>query len=231
MLGFLKELFSSNSLLETAFEETQEMLREDYRMFEEAIRSLRHSDSAELKFDIFKADKSINKYERSVRRKVMAHLAVANPGDVSAGLVLISVVSDVERIGDYTKNIAEIAMAHPSRLKCDIYEEKLSEIEELITNRFKSVSEAYINHDEEMATALMLEHNDISSWCDKTVNEMISAPPANLPTGTAVCLTMYIRFLKRISAHLTNIVSSVVNPFPRIGYRAKGSGDSGSTKN
>lgn len=221
MFGFLKELFSSDSLLETAFEDTQEMLREDFRMFEEAVRSLRQSDTAEFKFDIFKADKRINKYERAVRRKVLAHLAVAKPGDVSAGLVLVAVVNDVERIGDYTKNIAETANSHPARLTCEKYEVRLSEIEKLITNRFKSVSEAYINHDEEMAANLMVEHNEISSWCDKVVTEMITSPPTDLPTGTVVAMTMYIRFLKRISAHLTNIVSSVVNPFPRIGYRKK----------
>lgn len=222
MFGFLKELFSSDSLLETAFEETQEMLREDFRMFEEAIRSLRHSDTAELKFDIFKADKRINKYERAVRRKVLAHLAVSKPGDASACLVLIAVVSDVERIGDYTKNIAETANSHPARLTCDKYEDRLSEIEELITNRFKSVSEAYVNHDEEMATNLMVEHSKISQWCDEVVTDMIVSPPPDIPTGTAVAMTMYVRFLKRISAHLTNIVSSVVNPFPRLGYRRKG---------
>ena len=32
---------------------------------------------------------------------------------------------------------------------------------------------------------------------------------------------LYIRFLKRISAHLMNIASSVVNPFDRIGFREK----------
>ena len=35
----------------------------------------------------------------------------------------------------------------------------------------------------------------------------------------AVTTALYVRFLKRISAHLMNIASSVVNPFDRIGFR------------
>jgi len=35
----------------------------------------------------------------------------------------------------------------------------------------------------------------------------------------AVSTALYVRFLKRISAHLMNIASSIVNPFDRIGFR------------
>ena len=39
--------------------------------------------------------------------------------------------------------------------------------------------------------------------------------------GDAVVLALYVRYLKRIESHLNNIVSSVVNPFPRIGFGSK----------
>jgi hypothetical protein len=35
---------------------------------------------------------------------------------------------------------------------------------------------------------------------------------------TAV-VALYVRYLKRVGAHLLKILSSVVNPFERIGYR------------
>jgi phosphate uptake regulator len=218
---FLRDLFSADNLLRQAFDATAKMLRDDYTMFEESIRTLRHSDTAELKFDIFAADKKINKYEREVRRKVLAHLALGQTADVASGLVLISVVIDVERIGDYTKNIAELAQAHPQRLDGMKYEDELTEVENAILERFNKVSEAYAQSDEELAASLMTEHRDISGWCDKVTKELIGKPPQDVVTGQAVALALYVRHLKRISAHLTNIVSSVVNPFPRIGYRQK----------
>ena len=221
MFRFLKELFTADNLLQQAFASTAEMLREDYLMFEESIKSLRESDSGELGIDIYAADKKINKYEREVRRKVLTHLAMAQPGDVGHGLVLISVVIDVERIGDYTKNIAELAQAHPKALHGFKYEEKLVEVEKIIDEKFQNVTEAYATSDEDMATELMKQHKDVSNWCDSVITELITNSPSEIMVGHAVVLAMYIRYLKRISAHLTNIVSSVVNPFPRIGFRYK----------
>ena len=34
-------------------------------------------------------------------------------------------------------------------------------------------------------------------------------------------VALYARYLKRVGGHSHNIVTSVVNPFPRIGYREK----------
>jgi phosphate uptake regulator len=221
MFRFLRDLFTGDDLLKDSFDATADMLREDFAMFEESVRTLRHSDTAELKFDIFAADKKINKFEREVRRKVFAHLAVAHPVDVAPGLILISVVNDVERIGDYTKNIAELAQAHPSRLHGYLFEDRLTDVEGKITERFKQVAEAFAKSDEELAARLMKEHPDISRWCDSVVNQIIVGPTEGLHVGHAVVLALYVRFIKRVWAHLTNIASSVVNPFPRIGYRYK----------
>lgn len=223
MFSFWRDLFTSDNLLQQAFDDTAAMLNEDYAMFKESVRSLRHSDSADLEFDIFAADKKINKYEREVRRKVLAHLAVGGGKDVGLGLILVSVVSDVERIGDYTKNITELAQAHPKRLHGFRYEEKLVEVENHITDKFRQVTEAYAKSDEALAAQLMTQHKEITDWCDGVVAEIIKiGAEGDIYVGHAVALALYVRFLKRISAHLTNIVSSVVNPFPRIGYRLKG---------
>ena len=45
-----------------------------------------------------------------------------------------------------------------------------------------------------------------------------------LPAADAVTVALYLRFLKRISSHARNLVSAIVNPFPRIGYKAKDEG-------
>jgi hypothetical protein len=36
-------------------------------------------------------------------------------------------------------------------------------------------------------------------------------------------VALYLRYLKRVSAHLKNVATSVVNPYHRIGFREKGS--------
>ena len=40
----------------------------------------------------------------------------------------------------------------------------------------------------------------------------------DIDVGTASSVALYSRYLKRIAAHSRNLISSVVNPFERIGY-------------
>ena len=100
-------LFRGGGLSEEAFDEALLMLDESHGMFKDCITAL-HTEGA-LVTDIYERDRQINKYERSVRRKIVTHMSVSSKPDINIGLVLTAVVIDIERIGDYTKNIAELA--------------------------------------------------------------------------------------------------------------------------
>ena len=103
------ELFKSDSLYNQALLECHEMLDIDKEMFNESMNTLRNSDTADIPIDIYAMDKKINEFERDVRRKVMTHLAISGRENLGSGLILVSVVIDIERIGDYTKNIYDLA--------------------------------------------------------------------------------------------------------------------------
>ena len=105
--------FKKHNLYQQALAEACEMLETDGRMFEASVESLRRSDTADIAVDIYKLDKEINRSERDVRKKVMTHLVVSGGTELAHGLALISVVIDIERIGDYTKNIYDLARRHP----------------------------------------------------------------------------------------------------------------------
>lgn len=220
MLEILKELFRGESLLDQAYEETVAILGVARDMTLAASNSLRHSDSVDDSLDLYKTDKTINKYERETRRKVLTHLAVSTAADYAPALVLTSIVIDVERIGDYAKNILELARAHPRALPAYAYEDRVQRLEERVRIGFGRVSEAFQTSDEQSARAFMTSHDEFSRLADGMVEEMITRDDG-VPKSEAVALALYVRYLKRIEAHLTNIVSSVVNPFPRIGFRNK----------
>ena len=71
----LIELWRSDNLLKQAFNDSHEMLESTQDMFHESVRSLRHSDNAEMKFDVYDKDIEINKYEREVREHLAGMLA------------------------------------------------------------------------------------------------------------------------------------------------------------
>tara|TARA_Y100001960_G_C14751701_1_gene868860 strand:- start:328 stop:993 length:666 start_codon:yes stop_codon:yes gene_type:complete len=212
-------LFKSDSLYVQALEECHEMLDIDLKMFQESINVLRNKDNSESSFDIRKADLKINEFERSVRRKVMTHLAVSGTDDLGSGLILISVVTDIERIGDYTKNIYDLSKFYTKRLNGHDLESDLSNVEEKVVSLFQNSIKAFKDQDLELARQLMKDYKEsISKQSDKITNDIISGK-LSMDADTATAIAMYSRYLKRIGAHSRNLISSVVNPFERIGYR------------
>lgn len=218
------DIFRKGDQLQQAFDRSNEMLREDREMFEAAIRSLREGDDARLDLDIYAKDQLINAYQREVRRKVFTHLTIASGRDLNAGLALVSVVVDIERIGDYTKNIVELALNHPNRLKCGRFEETICRVETTVKTMFGLLIEALPANDEAKAREVMSDHWWIARRCDEIVDALIQKDEPDLPGREAVASALYARYLKRISAHLMDIASSLANPFDRIGFRGEGPG-------
>ena len=107
MLKELISVFKSDSLLDRAYNRSFEMLDLTHQMFLEAKKVLRHSDNNKIDFDINDQDSKVNKFQREVRKDVFNHLTMAGTESLASDLVLVSIVIDLERIGDLTKNIIE----------------------------------------------------------------------------------------------------------------------------
>jgi len=213
------EIFKSDSLYEQALIECHEMLDIDLTMFKASIESLRKSNTSEIDIDIYAMDKKINEFERDVRRKIMTHLAIGGKEDIGSGLVLVSVVIDIERIGDYTKNIYDLAVNHPEILDGSTLEARLSQVESASLDLFESSIHAFKNQNIDKARELMTLYKEtISAQCDSITQDIITGKLPNIDVGKGTAVAMYARYLKRIAAHSRNLISSIVNPFERIGY-------------
>ena len=219
MFKEIVQLFKSDSLYDQALNECYEMLDLCKEMFNESIKSLRKNNTDKYPLNIYAKDKKINEFERDVRRKVMTHLGVSNQQDISAGLALVSIVIDIERIGDYTKNIYDLAIQYPKKLSCGSFEQEVSKMEDLAKKYLNDSIEAFKNQDINLARRLMEDYKkDISSAESLIIKQVISGNVTDLSASQASSLCLYLRYLKRISAHSRNLVSSIVNPFDRIGY-------------
>jgi phosphate uptake regulator len=211
--------FKKDNLYQQALAEACEMLETDGRMFEASVESLRRSDTAETAVDIYGLDKKINRAERDVRKKVMTHLVVSGGAELAHGLALVSVVIDIERIGDYTKNIHDLARRHPARLEAGPLEPLLSEIETGIADAFRDTIRAFKDNNEDLAREVMAEYKEEhSSNCEEIIDKVIDGQ-SDLSAPDAAAVALYTRYLKRIGSHSRNIATSIVNPFHRIGYK------------
>jgi len=221
MWSEIKNLWTSDNLLNESWNLTYEALNIDAEMFSDAVDALWGENKKSVQKLIFKKDKLINKYERDIRRKVITHLTVQGSESVAAGLVLSTVIVDVERIGDHTKNIVELAEMYPKELKAKDIKLKLSELENSIKRMFKEVPECIETGDEDIALDLYSDTKEIGKTCDKFIKNLIVNKDEELDVASTAILVLYFRYLKRINAHLRNIISSVINPYDRIGYKPK----------
>ncbi len=217
----LLAIFKKDSLIDQAYQRTYEMMDITEKMFIEAKRSLREEDNNKLTINIYDQDIAVNKFEREVRRKVLSHLAVSGSHDLYSGLTLVSIIIDIERVGDYTKNIIEIAQNHPNRLDGGLYDDDLVRVEQAVSDVFSKIRNAFENVNEDIAREICEEYEWVNKICDQHAIDYLNGRDKTIPSTDIVALSLYFRFLKRIYSHLRNVASSVINPFDKIGFYKK----------
>jgi phosphate uptake regulator len=219
MFKMLFEVLSKKSLMVQAAQRADDALERARALSEAAFAAL--LDGTEPQQDLYVLDREINEDEIEVRRMVLEHLAANPQGDLSAGVVLISTIIDIERVGDYAKNVYEQAerLGEPWGDR-DGFREVRVLVEE-INAVFRDTAQAVHAGDREQARAAMDRQYTLNQDCEKLLDELCAA--TELTAREVVVLALTIRFVKRIGAHLSNLASSVVNPFDRIGFRPGGS--------
>jgi len=209
----LKELFGSkekSSLVRSAFNDFSGMLQQAARMYELARAAL--LDNADLEVDLDEMDDVVDDGERMVRRAVLEHLSISPRTDLVASLVLISMVQDAERIGDFARGLAELLRLAKSP-RVGPYADDLREIASGVSSQFEACERAFREDDVDLARQVILRHTQtkpaLEDYTTRLANSDLSADMVIVYGATA-------RILRRISAHLSNIASSVVQPFDRI---------------
>ena len=165
---------------------------------------------------LYKTDVKVNKLERRIRKQVIAHLSLTtDKSSVPYCLLLMSLVKDVERIGDYAKNLSEARDYHPGSLPEDEIVQELREIRTEIEAGFAEISGVFERSDHERAVELIREGRDLTRRCDALVGRVARS---DYKASTATSVVMGARFFKRIAAHVLNVLSSVVMPLHRLDY-------------
>jgi phosphate transport system protein len=174
------------------------------------------STTPEERTRIHKRDVAVNKLERSIRKQVIAHLSIrANTPNLPYCLLLMSLVKDVERIGDYAKNLAEVDDIHPEPLPEDDIVAELREIRTGVESMFGDTSQAFSTSDRETALTLTGQGRDLTHRCDALIDRIASS---SYDARTASAMVLGARYYKRIAAHVLNVLSSVVMPLHKLDY-------------
>jgi phosphate uptake regulator len=220
LLSDFFKVWKKTTLLSEANDICQEMLRTGHRMFEYSLDVLLEN-GCECE-DIYALDRSLNHGEIRVRRMVAEHLAVNPERDSVAALFLASIVGDIERIGDYCKNLIELAHHYPEKLEGP-YIDRIREVRQIVSRMFGDTLEAFKSGNPELARTVMERHAELARTCDGITDRLLAE--TEMLGRNAVIRALLLRFLKRTSAHLKNVASSFVNPYHKLGYKPDGTPD------
>ena len=144
----------------------------------------------------------------------------------------MSVVKDAERIGDHSKDIWDIAN---SGIDLSGAEDigLLMRYRDRISRLIGETARVFGEKDLETAHALLQSSDELQDEYDELIEEQLQT---DKPAREAVPRALLYRYFKRITAHLMNILTSLVMPIDRLdyydeakqtAYRQPGSSDAG----
>jgi phosphate uptake regulator len=166
--------------------------------------------------EIYDRDKRINILQRVIRRRVISRLSMTSSrADVPSALIFMNAVKDVERIGDYMKNLYEV-----NTLMCDVPNRKL--YQEYLVGRSRTIEDlfavtqlAFGESDKKKANDVISRASILGHQAEDVIREITLS---DLETCDAVCLVLIVRFYKRIAAHMSNVATSVVMPVDLLDF-------------
>lgn len=202
--------------LSRVLENFNTMVEDTQEMFSSVLNKLLESkEEPGLKDKIYSVDKQVNELEREIRKRIVEHLSLQPAIDVPACLLMMSVVKDAERIGDYCKNLYEVTELLEKPLDKAEFRQLFNNIDREVIDEFSKTKDAFKNSDEELAREVLDIETRIVKNCDDILKKLASG---KLDTNKAVCYTLTARYFKRIAAHLANIGSSVILPISQLDF-------------
>jgi len=214
-----RSLFTTSGKLQAVEDQLVEMLRLDQRSYVFAHQALHGGDVEQLRTQVSDTDHQVNLAVQHVRRQLVVHASVSQSlADIPAMFTYMSIVKDIERIGDYARNILEIARARSDRAGLDDLAD-LAVHGDGIGELLSQVITVFEDHDPDGARQLLDDSNPTLFVLDALVRELTVTDG---PGHVAVPRALYYRYLKRIASHLHNVLSSLVAPVDQLDFYQPG---------
>ena len=211
-----RSLFTNISTLHAVEDQLVEVLRLDLRSYDLAHQALfDRGNVTELRTEMFDTDHQVNLAVRDIRQQLLVHSAVSRSlVDMPAMFTYMSVLKDIERIGEYAKHILEIADARTGRVEVGVLID-LADHGERIAGLLEQVITVFADRDPDRARRLLEGSAPTLAELDHLITALTITQG---PGYAAVPRALYYRYLKRIASHLHDVLSSLVAPVDRLEY-------------
>ena len=177
---------------------------------QESLQALVRGDE-ELAGEVVKRDKKIDTLETEVDKLAIRIIALRAPmaDDLREVIAALKIAGVVERIGDYSKNIAKRVGRIESRAKFDPLT-LLPAMGEIAAEMVHDVLDAYAARDAALAREVIARDKKVDAFYDSIFRNLVSHMMENPSTiSTAAQLLFVARNIERIGDHATNVAEMV----------------------
>jgi phosphate uptake regulator len=209
------DALKKNPLIDDSYRIMNELHQQTQKMYTMAMKVL--IDQNGDPEDIMRMDKEVNKNVQRVRRKVFEYFALNSVPNIHGGLVLISLVIDYERIGDYAKDLANMREEYDFRE--DFHPDGKHELHimrDIIVEMFPAAHNSFMAPDLKYPTPVSHLETKLKERYDNLRGLTLKK---NIHRDEALVEIISARLMKRIAGHLDNIASSAARPFPKLGFK------------
>ncbi len=157
-------------------------------------------------------DAKVNQLRWTLEEKCVDLIALQQPvaSDLREIIATLSIVRDLERIGDYGEGIGKIVLLHGDQqlVRPLIY---LPPMAEKAVSMLRRSLEAFVNRDADKAQQICLEDDEVDRLNDQAYHDLINRMVENPSVITrATYLIWAAHNIERIADRATNIAESVV---------------------
>ena len=188
----------------------QTMLDYDRHEFDLAMSALLGRVRAdEVNQELRETDQKVNRLEREIRRELVVHASVFGGIQSPAVLVYMSVVKDVERIGDYAKNIAKRVDRVEDRKRFEPLT-LIPAMAEVAAGMVHDVLTAFAARDPVLAREVIERDEKVDAFYDSIFRNLVSYMVENPATISSAAQLLFVaRNIERIGDHATNVAEMV----------------------
>jgi phosphate transport system protein len=166
----------------------------------------------ELARKVADRDQRIDDLEREVDALTMRVLALRQPmaEDLRAVIAALKTASNLERIGDYTRNIAKRTLALTQLRPIGGATHTIARMAVLVQGMIKNVLDAYVERDAALADDVRLRDQEVDQLHTSLFRELLTymmEDPRHITTCTH--LLFIAKNVERIGDHVTNIAEHV----------------------
>jgi len=176
-----------------------------------SVEALKNLDAREAR-RVVDGDAQVNRKRWALEDKCVDLIATQQPvaSDLREIIAVLSIVRDLERIGDYAEGIGKIVLLHGDQplVKPLVY---IPQMAEKAVSMLRRSLDAFVKRDAQLARDICAEDDEVDKLYDKAYHDLLSRMIDNPAVITrATYLIWASHNVERIADRATNISESVV---------------------